>query len=148
MAISSLSFSCVPILQSWTCTPLYIHQHLALDRRAFTANLARHRHSLALVLALLLPCNASMSRASLLDARLPAVHLQRLGWPLVLATIFVFLQQSASTYRFLPDRRTRTPQGHKTPPIGVQSQGTLVHSSHAQSTQQCRRQNSGVKELQ
>ena len=34
-----------------------------------------------------------MSRASLLDARSPAVHLQRLGWPLVLVTICIFLQR-------------------------------------------------------
>ena len=62
----------------------------------------------------------NLSRASLLDARSPAVHLQRLGWLLVSATIFnPWLQLCASskrTYAYI----TRS---HRTPPVGVQSQG-------------------------
>ena len=55
-----------------------------------------------------------------LTARLLAVHLQRLGWPLVLATIFdVFLQLCSLTCRLPPNGRTRTPHSDKTPPVGV-----------------------------
>ena len=43
----------------------------------------------------------------------------------------------ASTCRLPPDRRTRTPQGHKTPLVGVQSQGThtTVHTHRPDSMQ-------------
>ena len=74
---------------------------------------------------------ASPGKVSLLDARSPAVHLQRLGWPLVLATIFV----PGSSVQLPPAGFLRTdarvhPHGHKTPPVGVQSQGThaTVHT--------------------
>ena len=51
-----------------------------------------------------------MSRASLLDARLPAVHPQWLGWLLVSAAIFnLQLQRCASTCGLPPDEHTRTP---------------------------------------
>ena len=53
----------------------------------------------------------------------------------------------ASTCWLPPHGRTRTPHSHRTPPVGVQSQGTHNKSSHAQS-RQCRQDNSGVKELQ
>ena len=38
-----------------------------------------------------------------------------------------------STCRLPSTRHTRTPHRYKTPPVGVQSQGTIARSSHAQS---------------
>ena len=60
----------------------------------------------------------SLSRASLLDARLPAVHLQRLGWPLASATIYnlgssfarFHLQASSTRTLAYTTSHTRLPQ--------------------------------------
>ena len=78
-----------------------------------------------------------MSRASLLNAHLSAVHLQRLGWLLVSAAIFNFwLQLYASTCRLPPDEHTRTPQGHTgLPQSGCSHRALKTTSSHAQSQQ-------------
>ena len=45
------------------------------------------------------------------------------------------------------DERMRTPHSHKTPPAGVQSQGTQV-GSHAQTSNSRKQDFPGVKELQ
>ena len=56
------------------------------------------------------------------------------GMAAISATIFrCSLQLCSSTCRIPPHGRTRTPHRHKTPPVGVQSQGTIARSSHAQS---------------
>ena len=75
-----------------------------------------------------------MSRASLLDARLPAVHLQRLGWSLVSATIFdLLLQLFTSTCRLPPNGHTRTPHGHTgLPQSGCSHRALTITSSHVQ----------------
>ena len=87
----------------------------------------------------------SLSRASLLDARLPAVHLQRLGWSLVSAAIFnLWLQLCASTYRLPPHGHTRTPQGHTgLPQSGCSHRALATMCSHAQT----QATETGVKEL-
>ena len=76
----------------------------------------------------------SLSRASLLDARLPVVHLQRLGWSLASATIFNFwLQFCASTCRLPPNGHTRTPHGHTgLPQSGCSHRALTINSSHVQ----------------
>ena len=99
--------------------------------RSFPSNLPCDQHTM-------LPTGCSfetkMSRASLLDARLPAVHLQRLGWPLVSATIFnPWLQLCASTCRLPPNGHTRTPHGHTgLPQSGCSHRALAINSSHVQ----------------
>ena len=100
--------------------------------RSFPPNLPYDLH---IMLPTRCSSKTSLLRASLLDARSPAVHLQRLGWLLVSATIFNrWLQLCASTCRLPPNGRTRTPHGHTgLPQSGCSHKALTTTGSHAQS---------------